>query len=258
MLLDLNECPELSPEYRYDLGTSDGRRQPNPGDDAYDVSAARATLEEAKQELRAGELHPIEYKQIQESILRSRPFTPARAYEELLPLAYQDVVAPEDANDVEEEGAIGYVWPNQEEQYLQDLDAYLSAEVPTRRPSSYFNQLNRVDRASERDRDTNLRNPVSVYNWLRKHQPQVFLQDKENEEKATKGSTGRASKRASIQVKAEPEMYDEDGIALDVPKTSGKRKRQKNDDGGYRPKGGGARSAKRKRESGGPRRSIPE
>ena len=100
----------------------------------------------------------------------------------------------------------------------------------------------------ERDRDMALRNPVSVYNWLRKHQPQVFLQDNEMQsEKAAKGASSRTSKRASASIKQEPELYDDDGIAVDAGSSSrGKRKRD--DDGGYRPKGGNSRPAKRKKD----------
>ena len=93
-----------------------------------------------------------------------------------------------------------------------------------------------------------VRNPVSVYNWLRKHQPQVFLQDNElNSEKPAKTTGSRTSKRASVAIKQEPELYDDDGIAIDMGATPrGKRKRD--DDGGYRPKGGNSRPAKRKKD----------
>lgn len=42
---------------------------------------------------------------------------------------------------------------------------------------------------ASRDRDLALRNPTSVYNWLRKHAPKTFLQDHEGgDEKKDKGS----------------------------------------------------------------------
>ena len=100
----------------------------------------------------------------------------------------------------------------------------------------------------ERDRDMALRNPVSVYNWLRKHQPQVFLQDNEiQSDKPARGTTSRASKRASAPIKQEPEFYDDDGIAVDTG-SSLRGKRKRDDDGGYRPKGGNSRPAKRKKD----------
>jgi hypothetical protein len=135
------------------------------------------------------------------------------------------------------------------------------------------------------NRDFALRNPTSVYNWLRKNEPKVFLQDgeatpadKENGEETGGGGRGRksmggegggrsrgggarASKRgprssnaaaAAAAAAAHAEdtsMADWDDDAYEAA-PRGKRKRQAADeDGGYRPKGGSSRPAKRKRKS---------
>jgi hypothetical protein len=94
--------------------------------------------------------------------------------------------------------------------------------------------------------DLALRNPHSVYNWLRQHEPRVFLQDGEGSEKSSgkPGALRGAGKRASIPAPSKPdtvEFVEEDGMGLDsVPmptSTKGKRKRD-DDDGGYHPKSG--------------------
>lgn len=128
-----------------------------------------------------------------------------------------------------------------------------------------------------------LKNPTSVTNWLRKHAPKIFLQDGEanhhsnhhsnnhhgddedevgNSRRKSKGGAGKAdraakavakSKRASVASKSaaandwDPSVEeDHDFQATPVPK--GKRKRD--DDPGYRPKGGsGSRPTKKKRKS---------
>lgn len=260
LLRDLNECPELAPAHRYDLditASSDKTRNGDSSSTDYDVPTARATLAEARQELKAGELTPIEYKRLEESILRNPAFAPAKGYLPLLSVPHSHVADTEGFSPTDESN-VGFISTTQEEQYLRELDAYLAGETTTKRPSSYGSNVKSGERSVERDRDTALRNPVSVYNWLRKHQPQVFLQDKENDmEKTTnKASNARSSKRGSMQIKPDPEMYDDEGIALEPKSSRGKRKRGAgDDDGGYRPKGGGTRSAKRKRSEGGARNS---
>ena len=118
-----------------------------------------------------------------------------------------------------------------------------------------------------------LRNPASVYNWLRKHSPQVFLQDGEKDGRgdggdghhaekpaaksrtpASRGGT-RTSKRASTKAprasSMDMEVDDEDGGGTPAPSTTnrGRRKRVADDDTGYRPKGGSSRPAKKKRKN---------
>ncbi|KAJ9156276.1 hypothetical protein NKR23_g921 [Pleurostoma richardsiae] len=171
-------------------------------------------------------------------------------------------------------------------------------------------------------RDFALRNPTSVYNWLRKNAPKVFLQDEENaSEKKGRGGGGggggghgggddddnhtprggarsrksaggeraassrgaRSSKRASAahsrdkrkSVDDSMEYLDDElgfldaagtptaagasgergagaaaaGAAGSTGKGGAKRKRQADDDPGYRPKGGSNRPTKKKRKS---------
>ena len=139
----------------------------------------------------------------------------------------------------------------QEEQYLNSLDAYINGQAPTPR-SHAANTLGAKnnEKSTERDKEAQLRNPVSVYNWLRQNRPTVFLQDNEAAaDKPARPAGARSSKRNANRdsiVKQEEEMYDDDGIAVDAATGRGKRKRD--DDTGYRPKGGNSRPTKRKKE----------
>jgi hypothetical protein len=215
----------------------------------YDSATASALLREARQELRTGEITLSDYQRLSDSIVESPGFAPQKSFASLskhvLPASH---IAAEQDRDSHTQPASGFPTSHQEEQYLQGLDAYLAGSATVPRAFANTTSARNGDRGMERDRDMALRNPVSVYNWLRKHQPQVFLQDNEiQSEKPARGTASRSSKRASTTIKQEPELYDEEGIAVDVGSSSrGKRKRD--DDGGYRPKGGNSRPAKRKKD----------
>ena len=130
-----------------------------------------------------------------------------------------------------------------------------------------------------------LRNPNSSTSWLRRHAPHIFLQTHEHEPPAPEGdhddgtphhgTTGRKSRGgakgerggkastrgrrsgvAALRHSAEKGndadvSMDDDGDRASTPVPKGKRKRD--DDPGYRPKGGsGSRPSKKKRKSEGP------
>ncbi|ROV92380.1 hypothetical protein VMCG_09134 [Cytospora schulzeri] len=64
---------------------------------------------------------------------------------------------------------------------------------------------------STTSRDFALRNPTSVYNWLRKHAPNTFLQDNDGgEEKKQKGGGGDKKSRKAHRMVDEDEEEDED------------------------------------------------
>lgn len=262
LLYDLNRCPQIPPQFRYDLlpaGASARKSQTTQDADdpqvTYDTSTASAALREARHELRSGEMTLSEYQRLADAILENPGFAPQKSFATLSKMSIPPVVTnTEQDRDSNGQGlhVSGFPSSQQEAQYLQGLDAYLTGSAVT--PRAFVNgaaAARNGDRSMERDRDMALRNPVSVYNWLRKHQPQVFLQDNEvHSEKQPRGSSSRTSKRASAPIKQEPELYDEDGIALDMGLGS-KRKRPRDDDGGYRPKGGNSRPSKRgKKEEG--------
>lgn len=167
---------------------------------------------------------------------------------------------------------IGYLAPTHEEEYLASLDNYLETEPP----DSHLPLLRRPKPSEkEKEKDAQLHNPVSVYNWLRAHSDiKAVIHDVEKEAPApsanhteiasqrakpspkppslaSTGSVKPSRKRASSALlhKQEPEeeLLDEEGYVIargsEQPAIKGKRKRE-NDDA-YRPKGGSSKSRKR-------------
>ena len=190
-----------------------------------------------------------EYRRLENTLRRSKALQPSKSYASLMGRSYIPSNNSKTQNDPTETVFDGFPASLEEERYLEGLDSYLNGIAPTPRPSAAA-VARGGERSSEKDREMALKNPVSVYNWLRKHQPQVFLQDNEAhpEKASTRPAASRASKRSS-NVKQEPDLYDEDGIAIEAG-PSGRAKRKRDDDGGYRPKGGNGRPVKRKKEDG--------
>lgn len=247
-----------------------------------EIKSAKAALREARLELKAGEMSPTAYRDLELSILSNKSFRPYRSYAELdqtVPHAAPSTYYYEPRYENGDRPLpLGYPTPHHEEQIYQMLPTRKFSPIyaptnPTARASATaafdpfepFPQIRTDPRTAERDRDMAIRNPMSVYNWLRKNQPQVFLQDNEvNSEKSTRGAGPRSSKRdrtskGGIVVKKEKTeeedlAYDEDGIAVETLTTKGRGKRKRDEDGGYRPKGGSNRPSKRKKEDGGTRR----
>lgn len=162
------------------------------------------------------------------------------------------------------EHAPGYLSPAHEEEYLAaldqvladpDFDIALQEGRPIRTAASH---------PPLSEKDLTVRNPDSVYNWLRKHQPQVFLQDKDaahhenmSEKSApVKGNAGgrKGIKRESAVGGGTPGPRDHDDEESVAGEAGGKGRRKTTvggeDDTAYRPKGGSSRPAKRKREDG--------
>ncbi|EAT86448.1 hypothetical protein HBI56_101570 [Parastagonospora nodorum] len=161
------------------------------------------------------------------------------------------------------ENAPGYMSPSHEEEYLAALDQVLAQ--PDFDPSMQEGRPIRTAACHPplSEKDLTIRNPDSVYNWLRKHQPQVFLQDKDaaHHENMSEKSAPKASASSRKSIKRESavgggtpaprENDDEDSVAGETG-AKGRRKTTGGgeDDTAYRPKGGSSRPAKRKREDG--------
>jgi hypothetical protein len=137
---------------------------------------------------------------------------------------------------------MSYLTGDQIDDYLYDIDASLGTVPPT-------------NPHSNPPQDLALRNPNSVYNWLRRNEPKIFLQDGEGSEKSLgkPGSLRGAGKRASMPGPSRPdalEIVEEDGLGYD-PTISGlepaKGKRKREDDAGYHPKSGAPSDGKVKK-----------
>lgn len=251
LLYDLNNAPNVSPAHRYDLSpaVANSTVPENTEIDAFAFDPQEQVAAVPKQrpndtlDLLSTGLDREAHKWLRRGSL----IPPQRSYASLLALPYTPLDTHESPDDALEINSTGYLAPHEEDEYLESLDSYLNGTAPAPFAAK---SAQSAERNAEREREMALKNPVSVYNWLRKHQPQVFLQDSEShpEKQSTRTASSRTSKRAGT-VKIEGEMYDEDGIAID-PGPNVKTKRKRDDDGGYRPKGGSGRSAKRKKEDG--------
>ena len=128
--------------------------------------------------------------------------------------------------DIDPTNPAGYLTPTHEEEYLTTLDNALLPDVPpsaAAAPSSH--PIRGTSEKHAQEKESQLKNPVSVYNWLRKHQPQVFLQDDEpsklprelkaaKAEKTDKGEKA-GKRRSSAQSRAERSTKAERGERID-------------------------------------------
>jgi IEC3 subunit of the Ino80 complex, chromatin re-modelling len=223
----------------------------DPKEETFSGESGHLALRKARHQLQTGETTAAEYRDLKDQVVRSSAFAPATSYASLTQSVSGLPQQRNENGDAPTSETSGFLTIKGEEQYLQSLDAYLDGDAATPR-SHAVNSLGarNSEKTAERERETQLRNPVSVYNWLRKNKPSVFLQDNEpNADKPPRQAGSRSSKRTAGRdsiVKQEEEMYDEDGIAVDTSTLRGKRKRDH--DGGYRPKGGNSRPMKRKKE----------
>jgi hypothetical protein len=182
-----------------------------------------------------------------------------------------DSVPKEHIDDFTAQTSVGYLSQDHFDEFNTRLDVAIERNVPveTYDPHGYPPRLS--------EKELEVRNPNSVYNWLREHEPQVFLQDgEEASASATSGKPGSlrgAGKRASIPAPSKPdavEFVEEDGLGYDASfsrqgsaaglgTAKSKRKRLSEDEVGYRPRGGSTRPTKKKKkegkEEGGSRRS---
>lgn len=167
-----------------------------------------------------------------------------------------DIIPVELSADLQETESgpppIAYLHPDQVDDYLWWIDGSLGTPgYPTLAPA-----VHGQSHSAMKERELSVGNPNSVYNWLRRHEPKIFLQDGEGSEKSSgkPGALRGAGKRASIPAPSKPdqvEFVEEDGIGYEIslgglpyPKNA---KRKREEDTGYRPKGGSSRPSKRKK-----------
>lgn len=219
-----------------------------------DATEAKVALESARSEMMAGRITPEAYRNLEDAAKRGRAFAPESQYTSLtnVPHTVPTQEGPGRSEDAEFENKLGFLTPEHETQFYLNTDAKLGDESAALRLGHAPGKPSQLDR----DRETTLRNPASVYNWLRKNQPHIFLQDNENasEKSGARPSNVRSSKRATAQVRKDEDTHDEDGSFVDAGASGGsKGKRKRDDDASYKPKGGGGRSRKKKdsRVSGG-------
>lgn len=251
LLLEFNSSIHIPPSRRFKLDLpSDyerGIKQPDHGP-ILNVDAATASerLTEAKERLLAGTITADECKQLEESMLRGDHLAPRHDFATLLNALHHPDHPPCSSDD-DLDSTLGFLTPDHEMEYIANMDSGHGIIYSARERRT----------SVEREREVQIRNPLSVYNWL-KNRAHLLNQQQDAAEQAAAESSSKPSrttanrnvKRAREPVREE-DMYDEDGIALEVPAPStGKGKRKRDEDGGYRPKGGSGGRPKKKDGSG--------
>jgi hypothetical protein len=269
MLLDINEQPRAPARLRFNLdppGISEPAvAGPNP-------EVIRQQLSDLREAAAGGAISQEEY------ITRAELLHNSQALRQTLK-SLADLEArvahstredlpdhPLDGLDLSEH-APGYMSPAHEEEYLAALDQVLAQ--PDFDPALLEGRPIRTAACHPplSEKDLTIRNPDSVYNWLRKHQPQVFLQDKDaahHENMSEKSAPPKANAGSRKGIKREsavgggtpvPRDHDDEDSVAGEAGGKGRRKTTGGGGGGeddtaYRPKGGSSRPAKRKREDG--------
>ena len=295
LLLDVNESIRLSPSLRYDLrsptpnATDVPALEPDlPPRSADEVEGARAALREARYELEAGQISRADYNEHEaalSAIINGPQIQDApKSLANLSKVTHTELSSVDPITMPSEllgESPTGYLTPAREDEVLDKLDTFL-ASAPSDAQVPLPRQPKPTDK--EREKDAQLHNPVSVYNWLKndkekqkeKHQP--YPHDLETDAHASSAhnsepphkskpspkppsssgatSTKPTRKRASSSLvpKAEPEeeILDEDGTVLQGGgEALDKKKRKRENDDAYRPKGGSSRARKRTKGSSG-------
>ena len=280
VLLDVNDSDKIPPHLRFDL------RSPPPDEASVpdltpdrnapsyeELQQAQAALQEARMEMEAGQISPESYQETELALCVI--INQDRTLANLLKTTHSTLehvppdIMPE---DLKANNPAGFFSPAHEDEYLASLDAYLDEPHPDDQPLPPKSRPNE----KERDRDQQLHNPVSVYNWIADHKPSVINDDDASTEKPPKPprksspkqstssggagggtaaavppprSTSKREKAGALIPKPEEEILDEDGSVIggfveDVTASQKKRKRGQDDDA-YRPKGGGGKKRKR-------------
>lgn len=265
VLLDMNETARMSANLRFDLRDSSETHTSTP---PLTIDPNPEVLQRKLRELRAdlvdGSITEEEFARLSDALHSSQSAITSRtlaALEAKVPHT-TEVPDPVPEGILLGEHAPGYMSPSHEEEYLLAMDVAMAE--PGYDPNAHDGRPLRIApaRPVPSEKELTIQNPDSVYNWLRKHQPQVFLQDKDpqhpenlsEKSSARPGNVSGRGKRPSAGPKADPEMMDEDpGFIPETgtPILKGRRgKAAQEDDGAYRPKGGSSRVSKRKREDG--------
>lgn len=269
ILLDLNESLNIPKSLRYDI------RLPNQLSeyDAYDLSRANVEIMDAHASVQNGDYPQASYHQFRHDLEESLARRDVRKVDDMDATIPHPL--PEDA-DVHVLLQPEYLTSAQQDAYLLAMDAKqgdnwsLSQPIPPA-PTNLSSLTPR-----ELEREIELRNPLSVHNWLKKHNLQAAAKEEDNISEAGAPVATPATNRkrgnnlakkvgdrsvnqargeklgspASVKAGDISEVGpDDDGDDKEQVLSASARKKGGDKDDTYRPKGGRASKAKRKRET---------
>jgi hypothetical protein len=259
LLTELNAMPQVPKTYRFDLRTrheTTSSTTPMPSIDSSinTLETAHSALRKARYQLQMGTLTGPEYDDLKASILQSPEFAAENAYSSLTQIPFTRPSSP--FSEALTTVTHPFLTTKLEETCLSSIDAYISGA--SSHPRSHASSILQRPKPSEIHKQIQLHNPVSVYNWIKHNRPSVFMSDSNEAsgDRSSRATGSRAPKRNTTTstrdrdsiIKQEQEMYDDEGIAIDAGSGAGSRgKRKRDEDGGYRPKGGNPRAGKRRK-----------
>lgn len=276
LLLDVNDSDKIPSHLRYDLRSPPLDEAAVPdltpdrnGPSYEELQQAQAALQEARMELEAEQISPQSYQETELALCAI--INQGRSLVNLSKTTHttlEDVPLDIMPEDLKEDNPAGYYSPANEEKRLASVDAYLDEAHPDDQPLPRRNKPN----DKERERNAQLQNPVSVYNWIADHRPTVMNDEDGSAEKAAKvprkpspkhstsapaaaaaaappRSTAKREKAGALIPKPEEEVLDDDGSVIggfvEEVNASQRKKKRGQDDDAYRPKGGGSKKRKR-------------
>lgn len=235
LLLDINESPQIPFERRIDLNLED-----DDGDDETDSDNSEATQKPTKS---------------LKKLIQDVPHQNYEEYVERNPHLREDL-EPTDPQT----HPTAFLAADDVDEYLHQLDTRLKCKSkPSLAPSVIGTCA-----APNPPANFALRNPTSVYNWLKRNAPKTFLQDLEKEkdkddrekDDGRKRKGGASRKRQSTAGRKEKGGEKEASEQMDWDEETGyeapaagalKGKRKRDEDPGYRPKGGSSRPTKKRK-----------
>ena len=238
MLLSVNDSMKIPPHLRYDLEDPTPAESDVPAlspdqdpDSDQETTQAHLALEEAKSELQCEFIDLSTYKTLEASLLtiinRPKSLTRlSRISHSVLHGSKNAIPREELPTDLTEQEPASYLSPAHEDEFCTNLDRYLETSPPDTQPLPP--PIKPTDR--ERERDAQLHNPMSVYNWLAKHRQEIMVDPNEGEshnhsnnnthrERPNKGSEKK--KKESPKTTPAPSR----GSKRERPSTSGRESR---------------------------------
>ncbi|KAL8720870.1 MAG: hypothetical protein Q9225_002349, partial [Loekoesia sp. 1 TL-2023] len=250
LLLDLNASDRVPAPLRYTLSPTPSASAvpslepddpPQPSSSSrMDAYTAASNLEEAHLLFSRGQISPARYQEIEAQL---HPYiydpTPLESLFSRVPhTILESLSADTSSMDLSSSENPTYLTSSHEDAYLNQLDAAISSYSTDQENVPYI-APKKEHPASVRDthKDLSIRNPVSAYNWLRKHKPDLFasmqisdlgLSEPGQERKpkpspkpntshpsGTRGGAGKREKGSGVYLKPEPEMLDDEGNVID-------------------------------------------
>lgn len=261
--MEFNDSVHVAPQRRYDLNAPEDPPSLRDQEDTDrapavdDSEKAVAMLRDATADLAAGRISVDEYRRLEDAVKRGSAFRPGVQYSTLREKRHEQPQKVEEQYSAHGnlEDSLGYLTPEYETEYYLATDARLGDDAAALQAS----RVPEKPTFAERERELTMRNPASVYNWLRRNQPQ-FLQDHDNasEKSGSRPSNQRSSKKA--QARKEEDHFDDDTVSMDAGPTSNPKNKRKrgDDDATPKSKGGSSRSRKKKEDGAPSSRRAPK